>query len=77
MTTIEGEIMKNKRDGKPKARFFMSLPLPIYHALKEAGDQNYCTMTTYIIRALMFSFARDGIKCEAEVIPEDRSLENS
>jgi hypothetical protein len=53
--------MRTPRDEKPKHRLFTTFPLKIYKAVVIAAKQNFCTITTWMIRAALMALERDGI----------------
>lgn len=62
-------MSKEYRPGK--SRLFLNMPTPVYKALVEAARQNYCTKTTYIIRALIMRFQLDAVQYNDRTVAED------
>lgn len=53
--------MAPPKSTEPKYRFFTNIPVRIHSALKIAAKQNFCSITTYMVRAVLVSLERDGI----------------
>lgn len=53
--------MAGKRSTGPHHRFFTNIPLRVYRGLQIAAKQNFCSITVYLVRAVLVAFERDGI----------------